>query len=209
LAAKDQSIFPWKNLNNLPWQVIDTKHQYSSPISFPIQSYLPIIVRLSQNGNVQITDNKGLVHARLGLPGRPQKVWRDWGIRVNNVFDPMLFPNHSPLQQGIASILTNVLDFRSRLEGLLWILHDDINILAVINPATSQAIYLLLPSEQELKLNFYPDRIDVSEEQLNKNHKRQTTWSLYWLELLPYFIQLGIDKRSNEVQGTAFEPFKK
>lgn len=209
LTAKDQSVLPWKNIKKLPWQIVETKAQNVPPVDFPTQSYLPLTISLKQNGNIKIADKKGRIRARLGLPGRPQKVWRDWGIRIINIFDPILFPNHSSLQQGIDNVLTNILDFRSRLEGLLWILSDDVNILTVINPATSQVVYISLPSERDLNLTFYPDRIEASEEQPAQNNKVQTSWSLYWLELLPYFIQLSTSKQSNEAHGSAFEPFKK
>ena len=122
LTAKDQNALPWKSIQKLPWQIVETKTQNLPPVDFPTQSYLPLKINLQQNGNIKIVDKKGHIRTRLGLPGRPQKVWRDWGIRITNIFDPILFPNHSSLQQGIDSILTNVLDFRSRLEGLLWIL---------------------------------------------------------------------------------------
>lgn len=170
---------------------------------------MPLSMLLSANGAIRITDSSGLIRFRLGLPGRPQKVWRDSGTRVTDIFSNILLPTRSPLQKPIENILANMSDFRPNLEGLIWILGDDENFLTIINPATSQAVYLLLPAGQDLTIAFHSDRIEILEEQPKDYKKVRTSWSLYWLTLLPQFIQLGKNSNFNQLQDTAILPFTK
>ena len=147
---------------------------------------------------------------RAGLPGRPLRAWRDWGTPIADLTLPMRFPTRSPLQRGIGGMLLGTPDFRPALEGLLWILDDGENYLAVIHPATGQMAYLPLPSAENLSLAFYPDRL-VLQEGPSAEHPKggPDTWSLHWLALLPQFIQLGKDAGFNRARGTALAPFPK
>ena len=209
--AKTHSSFPWKNTRPLPWQITKLDPvQTQTPSTIPnLQSHMPLSMLLSANGAIKITDSSGLIRVRLGLPGRPQKVWRDSGTRVTDIFSAILLPARSPLQKPIENILANILDFRQNLEGLIWILGDDENFLTIINPATSQAVYLPLPAGRGLVIAFHSDRIEILEEQPKEYKKAQTSWSLYWLTLLPQFIQLGKNNNFNQLQDMTILPVTK
>jgi hypothetical protein len=161
-------------------------------------------VRLAPDGTLRITDDKGLVRMKLGLPGRPLKAWRDWGTPIPDLGAPLPFPQRSPLQRGIGGMPVGAPDFRPALEGLLWILTDDEAILTVVHPATSQVVFLPLPSGQDLDIAFYPDRLEAVERGPNGSG-----WALHWLALLPEFIQLGKDAAAGKPKGTALLPFPK
>lgn len=212
--SKAEGIFPWKHAKALPWQItkqcstemscptLGTHHQLNIPLT-------PLTVYISPNGAVKITSTNGIVQLRTGLPGRPQKVWRDHGYQVTNIFAPMLFPTTSPLQKNMGSILVSILDFCSNLEGLLWILGDDEKVLTVINPANSQIVYLSLPAGHELNLSFHHDHIEVLDEHSKGNNKEPLVWSLHWLTLMPQLIQLGQKSNYNKTEGSALLPFDK
>jgi hypothetical protein len=207
LALSAQAPLPWQGAPALPWQM-----EASGPAPAPCeatrtQSFFALEVRLVKDGKVTITDEKGLIRMKLGLPGRPVKAWRDWGIPIPDLFVPLHFASRSPLQRGIGGMPVGAPDFRPALEGLLWILDDDDTILTVIHPATSQVVYLPLPGGQELTLRFYPDRLEVRE--TAGDSQPGASWSLHWLGLLPRFIQLGKDSTAGKPKGTALLPFPK
>ncbi len=199
---------PWKSAGALPWQM-EVPGPASAPCSAtPTQSYLGLTVRLAADGDVRITDDKGLIRLYLGLPGRPVKAWRDWGIPIPDLAAPLLFAARSPLQRGIGGMPVGAPDFRPALEGLLWILDDDESFLTVIHPATSQVVYLALPGGQQLSLAFHPDRLEVLEPPV-PGVAQASGWSLHWLALLPQFIRLGKDASAGKPKGTALLPFPK
>lgn len=205
-----ESGFPWKSSKPLPWQLVKCRAS-EIPCFIPNthSCNMPLTVHLSANGTVKITRRDGLVCLRLSLPGRPQKVWRDCGTRVADILAPMSFSVHSPLQRNFNDILLDILDFRSNLEGLLWILDDSESILTIINPSTSQAVYLKLPDGQDLSLAFHPDRIEVFEDHPKTQNKAQASWSLYWLTLIQNFIQLGKYSDQHQKRGKVLAPFGK
>jgi hypothetical protein len=196
---------PWRGAGVLAWQMGLPAPPPPPYTTLPTQSYFDLTVRMQVDGALRITDAKGIIRLRTGLPGRPQKAWRDWGTPVERLFEPLGFSSRSPLQRGIGGMPVGAADFRSALEGLLWILDDDETVLTVIHPATAQVVYLPLPGGQGLTLAFLPDRLEVHTATTGK--EPATAWSLNWLALLPQFVQLGQDKDANRVRGTALLPF--
>jgi len=199
---------PWKSAGALPWQM-DAPHAAPAPLAAqPTQTYFALTVRLAPDGEVRITDDKGLIRLKLGLPGRPLKAWRDWGVPIPDLTAPLPFSLRSPLQRGIGALPVGAPDFRPALEGLLWILDDNEDVLTVLHPATAQVAYLPLPGGQELNLAFHPDHLEVLEGKAQgQAGKPAAGWSLHWLALLPQFIHLGQDPAVNRAKGTALLPF--
>ncbi len=197
---------PWKNMGALPWQMEVPGAPPAPETAKPTQSYMALTVRVAADGDIRITDEKGLIRLKLGLPGRPLRAWRDWGVPIPDLTVPLPFAARSPLQRGIGGLPVGAADFRPALEGLLWILDDDEAVLTVIHPATSQVVYLPLPGGQDLSLVFHPDRLEVVEEAVQP---LAAGWSLHWMALLPQFIRLGQDAAANKVRGTALLPFPK
>ncbi|MDR3672121.1 MAG: hypothetical protein P4L36_14835 [Holophaga sp.] len=209
LALNAQTL-PWRNMAAMPWQMEATGPLPAPCTAMPTQSFFSLWVQVVQDGKVVITDDKGLVRMKLGLPGRPVRAWRDWGTPVLDLAKPMPFSIRSPLQRGIGGMPVGAPDFRPALEGLLWIVDDDENVLTVIHPATSQVVYLPLPGGQDLTLVFHPDRLEVRETAvLEDDVQARVSWSLHWLGLLPQFIQLGKDSSADKPKGTAMLPFPK
>ena len=60
-----------------------------------------------------------------------------------------------------------------------------------------------------MSLAFHPDRLEVLDAPAQGEQQLRPTWSLYWLALLPQFIQLGKDSSANKPKGTAVLPFPK
>ena len=210
LALSAQTSLPWKNAGALAWQMEMPGPAPAPCTALPTQSYFALRVVLAPDGKAVITDEKGLIRLQLGLPGRPVKAWRDWGTPIPDLFKPIPFAIRSPLQRGIGGMPVGAPDFRPALEGLLWILDDDENILTVIHPATSQVVYLPLPGGQDLILIFHPDRLEVREAAVKAGDPQSlASWSLHWLGLLPQFIQLGKDSSAGKPKGTALLPFPK
>jgi hypothetical protein len=201
---------PWRTATALPWQMGEPEPAPAPCAAVPTQTHFALTVRLGLDGAVRITDEKGLIRLRAGLPGRVRRVWRDWGVPVPDPFAPLGFPAHTPLQQGIGGMPVGSPDFRPALEGLLWILDDDESFLTVIHPATSRMVYLPLPGGQDLDLAFRPDRLEILERRpAGAAQPPPSTWSLHWLALLPQFIQLGKENESLLPRGTALAPFPK
>jgi hypothetical protein len=198
---------PWRAAPALPWQLEGPGPVPAPCAAKPTQTYFGLSVRLDQDGALRITDEKGLIRLRTGLPGRVRRVWRDWGTPVADPWRPLGFPVRTPLQRGIGALPVESPDFRPALEGLLWILDDDESILTVIHPATSRVVYLPLPGGQDLDLHFHPDRLEVLERAPGGG--AQSGWSLHWLALLPQFVQLGKENEAIQPKGTALAPFAK
>jgi hypothetical protein len=208
LSAQVPGALPWKSAGASPWQT-EALSAPPVPCSAKPSTDLPLTVRLAADGALRITDDKGLILLRLGLPGRPLRVWRDWGTPIADPTVPMRFPSHSPLQRGIGGMVLGTPDFRPALEGLLWIIDDGESILTLIHPATAQVVYLPLPGGQDLDLLFYPDHLGVQEGPSAPQGPSLDRWSLHWLALLPQFIQLGKDASINRARGSALLPFPK
>jgi hypothetical protein len=208
--AAQASGLPWLKAGALPWQMGQPGPAPAPYTVLPTQSFFTLTVNLAPDGALRITDAKGVIRLRTGLPGRPLKAWRDWGTPVANLFGPLAFAERSPLQRGIGGLPVGAPDFRAALEGLLWILDDDESFLTVIHPATAQVAYLRLPGGQGLNLAFYPDRLEVQQPAApGQPGAFATCWTLHWLALLPQFVQLGKDPSLDRPKGTALLPFPK
>jgi hypothetical protein len=198
---------PWRSAPALAWQMEAAGTPPEPCAARPTQSYFGLTVHLAQDGALRITDEKGLIRLRTGLPGRVRRAWRDWGTPVADPWQPLGFPARSPLQRGIGNLPVESPDFRPALEGLLWILDDDESVLTVIHPANSRVVYLPLPGGQDLDLAFHPDRLEVLER--GPDGASRSSWSLHWLVLLPQFVQLGKENEGLRPRGTALAPFPK
>ena len=207
-APQGSSSLPWRAAPALPWQLVEAGPPPPPYKSMPSQSLLDLTVHLGADGALRITDAKGLIRLRAGLPGRPLRAWRDWGTPVPDLGVPLHFPGRTPLQMGIGRIPVASSDLRSGLEGLLWILDDDEAYLSVVHPATAQVVHLPMPGGQNLSLAFHPDRLEVREHPPG-GPPAAMAWSLHWIALLPQFIQLGKDANAGKPRGTALAPFPK
>lgn len=204
LAAQDTRGLPWSNAPHLPWRVSAPPSPELKPeLGQPSTGNLRVI--LDPGGALKIVDGRGIVRLRTGLPGRPIKIWRDGGIPVAGTFGTWLFPEQTPLTQGIGELPLGQTDFRPGLQGLLWILDDEERHLTVVHPATTRIAYLALPLGTGLDLVFRTDTLGVL--QTDPDHSRpRGFWSLPWLSLLPQFIALGTAPKP-EKPGTALLPF--
>lgn len=207
IAQAPGSGLPWRAAPALPWRLEGPGTPPAPCAAKPTQTYFGLSVRLDPDGALRITDEKGLIRLRTGLPGRVRRAWRDWGTPIADPWKPLGFPGRTPLQRGIGNLPVDSADFRPALEGLLWILDDDESILTVLHPATSRVVYLPLPGGQDLDLEFHPDRLEVLERSTDGGAR--TGWALHWLALLPQFVQLGKENEAILPKGTALAPFAK
>jgi len=206
--AQAPAGLPWKAAPALPWQLGEAGPAPAGLAAPTAPASADLTVRLAADGALRITDGKGLIRLRTGLPGRPLRVWRDWGVPVADPLAPMVFDRRTPLGRGIGGMLVGAPDFRLALEGLLWILDDDEGYLAVVHPATARVVYLPLPGGQNLALAFHPDHLELRERPAAAR-PGGAAWDLPWLALLPQFIQLGQAGADSRGQGTALAPFPK
>lgn len=210
LPAQVPGSLPWNAAPAVPWKSGERAPAPEPATAVATQTQRPLTVKVSADGALRIVDHRGLVHLRMGLSGRPLKLWRDWGVPVTDPFTPLPFPSNAPLRQGIGYLPIGSLDFRPALEGLLWILDDEEKRVTVIFPATSQVIYLPLPGGQNLTLVFHPERLEVlALPEAPGAPVEASSWSVPWLALLPHFIHLGVDSPSNRTKGTALIPYPK
>ena len=215
LAATAQTPsreLPWAAARALPWTPGPTAppQARSTPDPEPAPQPQPLTVTLSQDGALRVSDDKGTILLRLGLPGRPLKLWRDDGTPLAPDTPSLRFPAHTPLLAGIGGLRLGSADFRPALEGLLWILDDDERVITVVHPATARVAYLPLPGGRDLTLVFHPDRLELQKPLPGPPpHLDEVSWSLPWLALLPQFIQLGQAKPRPAKEGTALLPFPK
>ena len=210
LPAQTPRPLPWMAAPPLPWKTAELTPLPVPPRALPTQTYFALTLHLSKDGALRITDDAGLVRLRTGLPGRPLKVWRDWGIPVADPYAPLGFPGRTPLMRGIGGLPVGAPDFRPALEGLFWVLDDDEKRITLIHPAASRLVYLPLPGESGLDLVFRPDRLEVRElRSLAGGGQDTVCWSIPWLALLPQFIHLGQENPNNRPSGTAMVPYPK
>jgi hypothetical protein len=207
-AGQGSSHLAWRAATALPWQLVEAGPPPPPYAVAPTQSIQDLTVRLDADGAVKITDAKGLIRLRAGLPGRPLRAWRDWGVPVPDLTAPLRFPERTPLQMGIGRIPVASTDLRGGMEGLLWILDDDEAYLSVVHPATAQVVHLPMPGGQNLSLNFHPDHLEVRSTPPG-GPPAAMAWTLHWVALLPQFIQLGKDANAGKPRGTALAPFPK
>lgn len=190
-----------------PWRtgLAGARPESLEPAPSPMDGTLR--VSLTVDGTLRILDAAGVIRLRSGLPGRPLRAWRDWGIPVPLGQDGLAFPADTPLSRGVAALPWGEPDFRPALRGLLWILDDGESLLTVVHPATSQLLTLALPRAQEPEIIFHPDRLEVRERPaLPAPREEARAWSVPWLALLPQFTRLGL-QAPRPAPGTALVPF--
>lgn len=194
---------PWQTGPTPPWQPLDTV-----PSAQPGDSATPsgagVTVRLSEDGTLEIWNAAGVRTLRFGLPGRPHRAWRDGGLLLAGAHGTWAFPGTDPLSTGLGGLDWNAVDFRTFLQGLLWILEDGERVLTVVNPATAQTVYLALPRGEDFDLVFEPTRLVLRAGQEDSHPGR--AWALPWLALLPQFARLGPPAQPPSM-GTALKPF--
>jgi hypothetical protein len=205
LAAQGRNRLPWERLQPLSWQAGSPMAQ-EEPAWAPVASNGPVVVWLSGDGTLRIRDARGIVRLQTGLPGRPLKVWRDGGLPLAEVSGTWLFPEDSPLSQGLGGLRWCAEDFRPFLRGLLWILEDGEGFLTVVHPATARVVHLPLPPGRDLRLHFLRDRLEVAAGEVDKGAPRQ--WSNPRMGLFPRLAALGPHPDSAK-PGTALAPFPK
>ncbi|BDU74216.1 hypothetical protein [Mesoterricola silvestris] len=205
LCAQTPGKLPWDAAAAVPWKAGDCGPLPAPPRVEPIPAGAPIQARITADGTLRVTDGRGMILLRTGLPGRPLQVWRDGGIRVESP-GLMRFSGRSLLTQGIGALPVKDLDFRPALEGLLWILSDDERVITLIHPATAHIIYLPLPGGRAFQLVFHPDRLELRQ---GPESGSAECWSVPWMALLPQLLQLGRENPANRPSGTALLPFPK
>lgn len=184
---------------DLPWRAVDPSNEV---VAQGLKATTgPISVRLAADGSLRIFEGKGVRRLRMGLPGRPVKVWRDGGLPLAAFLAPMAFPEDTPLRHGLGSLPLDAPDFRVALQGLLWILDDGERVLTVLHPATCQSIRLRLPAAEGPDLRFLPDRLEL-------RSTEGRAWALPWIALLPQFLQLG-RPGPRTPPGSALDPYPK
>ena len=200
---------PWVTARPLPWSPGPPGPvEPAGPAPAPAE--LSLAVTLSADGALRITDAKGIIQLRLGLPGRVLKIWRDGGTEVDPGSRVLAFPIRTPLQAGVAGMGLGSADFRPALAGLLWILDDDERVLTVIHPATARVAHLALPGGHGVNLVFHPDRLEaLNSSPESRSHREDASWSLPWLALLPQLVELGQPKPRPVKEGGALVPFPK
>lgn len=204
LAAQDVRGLPWGKTPNLPWRAtLSIPHLPVPTLGQP--SVGPLRVSLDPGGALKVVDARGIVRLRTGLPGRPLKLWRDGGLPMAGTSGTWAFPDKTPLCQGIGALPLGQADFRSGLEGLLWILDDEERLLTVVHPATARVAYFSLPNGTSLDLVFLPESLGVLQQTADATQPR-SYWALPWLSLLPQFIALSTPLKP-EKPGTALNPF--
>ena len=193
---------PWQSGPAPTWQPLEgmPKTQAGPP---PGGVAGPVTARISPDGTLEVWSGAGVRTLRLGLPGRPKKVWRDGG-GIPPSLDRLAFAVRDPLSEGLGGLAWNAGDFRISLAGLLWILEDGERVLTVVHPATGQAAYLPLPRGEDFDLAFEPSRLVLTAKQGPAG--RPEAWTLPWLALLPQFARLG-PPASPPAAGTALKPF--
>ena len=202
---KGPGPLPWQSGPTPPWEPLGAFPRTPPGPDQPLTpSQGSVQARLAADGTLEIFDGAGVRSLRIGLPGRPVKVWRDGGIPVPRPWDRLAFPQADPLSQGLGGLAWNAGDFRPSLSGLLWILEDGERVLTVVHPATAQVVYLPLPRGDGFSVSFEPSRLVALAGQ--DGGGKTEGWALPWLALLPQFARLG-PPVSPGPRGTALKPF--
>jgi hypothetical protein len=194
--------------STVPWKAVAPSPELPGIAEASTTVPMPLSVHITGDGLVRIFDGKGLRLLRIGLPGRPYKIWRDGGVPVPDFREPLLFPAITPLQKGMAGIALNQKDFRKALEGLLWIMDDGQRIMTIIHPTTSQVVHIDLPTADKLNAWFYPDHLEVGQERLAGDRVELLRWSIPWMAILPQLLVLAMPAPRPPL-GTALAPFPK
>ncbi len=218
-AAQTLPPLPWETAPTVSWRAglgsagtaIDAAAEGPTPLKS--QDDGPITVKLSADGTLRIIGAKSVRRLRLGLPGRPLRAWRDWGIPLDlaslkSSNASWRFPNGTLLSKGIQALPWGGEDFRIALGGLLWILDDGEHFLTVVHPATARVVFLPLPPGQDFMVRMTPGYLELLETPSQGSSSASRRWSLPWLALLPQFAKLA---RPEDIPlpGTALLPFPK
>ncbi len=187
----------------LPWRITGGGAPPSPPPAPRFTTPLQVLIR--EDGSVHVYNSKGLRLWRMGLPGRPQRLWRDGGHPIQGPKAPLGFPEQTLLTQGMGAWPLTAPDFRPTLEGLLWVLDDGERCLTVLHPATCQALSFLLPEVENLQIQFHPDRLEVWGRD-EGGPTRGLHWAVAWKSLLPHFLKLA-QPAPRPPKGTALNPF--
>ena len=204
LAAQKVPPLPWEAEGTLAWQASSSEKPEVAPT--PSRPAGSLRVRLTPDGSLHLLDAQGIVRLRLGLPGRPLRAWRDAGVPLSLQAAEHLFPEETPLKQGLKRLPIGEADFRPGLEGLLWILEDGERYLTVVHPATGQALHLPLPGGQGLEPAWGRERLELHQSGTGDEESRH--WSIPWLSLLPHFLRLATPPPAPP-PGSALKPFPK
>lgn len=209
LLAQTPRNLPWNGLASPPWQAGEPM-----PVSMPCEPAPKpapeetLVVRLSGDGALRVSDPKGIIRLRIGLPGRPAQLWRDGGERVDCNVKTLLFPANTPLSKGLGALPWNSPDFRNALSGLLWSLDDGQRLLTIVHPATGQVAFIPLPQGKHLTLCFHPQCLELRDSPKGDVVSRDSTsWIVPWVGLLPQLVRLGPQPPTKP--GTALQPFPK
>lgn len=203
LAAQKVPPLPWEAEGALAWQASSPEKPEVVPT--PSRPAGSLRVRLTPDGSLHLLDAQGIVRLRLGLPGRPLRAWRDAGVPLSLQAAEHLFPEETPLKQGLKSLPIGEADFRPGLEGLLWILEDGERYLTVLHPATCQILHLPLPAGQRFALFWKKDRLELRQE---GETGELACWSMPYLSLLPQLLRLATPVPAPP-PGGALRPFPK
>lgn len=220
LAAQTLPPLPWETAPTVSWRAglgsaakttEDAKAENSTPRLNKKDG--SITVKLSADGTLRIIDARSVRRLRLGLPGRPLRAWRDWGVPLDlaalkSSNGSWRFPNRTLLSKGIQALPWGGEDFRNALVGLLWILDDGEHFLTVVHPATARVVFLPLPQGQDLSVRMTPGYLELLETPSQGSSGASRRWSLPWLALLPQFAKLARPE-DTPLPGTALAPFPK
>jgi hypothetical protein len=201
-----QAHFPWDAAIELPWETT-VPVELPEPLPPEPVATPACMVSLTGDGTLHIVNDQGRIALRIGLPGRPVHILRDAGTALALTDFPQRFPLKTPLSKGLGSVPLLGNDFRSELQGLLWIVDDSQKRLTIVHPATRQVIYLPLPAGNDWEPCFFPDRLEIREIlDPSVERRERICWSLPWLVLVPQFVKLSRTPLAGR-QGTAFHPF--
>jgi len=210
LAQTPVKGLPWEGQPEPPWRASEAGPPPPPLPPVPLQTTSTRrIVSLTAHGVLRILDERGLVRLRLGLPGRPVRLWRDGGTPLTLSDFPMDFPTEMPISKGLGSLALASVDFRTVLQGLLWILDDGEKRITLVNPATGQVSYLMLPGGRDLELLMYPDRLELREPPPETGSRKEAAcWAVPWIGLFPQLLHLATPPPTPP-PGTALIPFSK
>jgi hypothetical protein len=203
--AQERPALSWERVMPLAWSV-EPDLRETPPATELQPSTGARFTQLRADGSFRISDQRGRILLKSGLPGRPLQVWRDGGVPLPSPVGAWGFPLDSPLSQGLGALQWCSGDFRPFLRGLLWVLEDSEGFLTVIHPATARVIHLPLPPGRDLHLRFLADRLVVQAGEVEQGAPSQ--WSLPWMGLLPRLSDLGPQPHPAQVGG-ALAPFPK
>ena len=205
VLAQERPALSWDRIMPLAWSVDVTPPAGPTPSELQ-PSAGPRLAHLNADGSFRISDQRGRILLKSGLPGRPLQAWRDGGVPLPSPVGVWGFPLDSPLSQGLGALQWCSGDFRPFLRGLLWVLEDSEGFLTVIHPATARVIHLPMPPGRDLHLRFLADRLVVQAGEVERG--APSRWSLPWMGFLPRLSDLCPQPHPAQ-PGGALAPFPK